>query len=60
MRAHASEDRLFRTVLVDSLEHCGLRVRVVLEREFYNLLGKALRRWRAEQKVAAAAAWLIS
>ncbi len=78
MRAHASEGRLFRTVLVDGLEHCGLRVRVVLEREVYELLGKALRRspsqaktqvaalgagvgrWRAEQKVAAAAAWLIS
>jgi len=78
MRAHASEGRLFRTVLVDGLEHCGLTVRVVLEREIYELLGKALRRspreaktrvaalgegvgrWRAEQKVAAAAAWLIS
>jgi len=43
MRAHASEGRLFRTVLVDSLEHCGLRVRVVLERE-------ALRRWRPSRK----------
>lgn len=78
MRAHASEGRLFRTVLVDGLEHCGLRVRVVLEREVYELLGQALRRspsraktqvaalgegvgrWRAEQKVAAAAAWLVS
>jgi hypothetical protein len=78
MRAHASEGRLFRTVLVDGLERCGLRVRVVLEREVYELLGKALRRspslaksqvaalgegvgrWRAEQKVAAAAAWLVS
>jgi len=78
MRAHASEGRLFRTVLVDGLEHCGVTVRVVLEREVYELLGKALRRspsqaktrvaalgegvgrWRAEQKVAAAAAWLIS
>lgn len=78
MRAHASEGRLFRTVLVDGLEQCGLRVRVVLEREVYEILGKALRRspsraksqvaalgaavgcWRAEQKVAAAAAWLIS
>ena len=55
-----------------------MTVRVVLEREVYELLGKALRRapnemkarvaalgegvgrWRAEQKVAAAAAWLIS
>lgn len=78
MRAHSSEGRLFRTVLVDGLERCGLRVRVVLEREVYELLGKALRRspsqakagvaalgegvgrWRAEQKVAAAAAWLVS
>jgi len=77
MRAHASEGRLFRTVLVDGLENCDIRVRVVLEREVYELLGKALRlrpseakhkvaalgesvaRWRAEQKVAAAAAWLV-
>ncbi len=77
MRAHASEGRLFRTVLVDGLEKCDIRVRVVLEREIYELLGKALRvrpsaakhkvtalgqsvaRWRAEQKVAAAAAWLV-
>jgi len=78
MRAHAAEGRLFRTVLVDALERCGVTVRVVLEREVYELLGKSLRRapnemkarvaalgegvrrWRAEQKVAAAAAWLIS
>ncbi len=77
MRAHASEGRLFRTVLVDGLENCDIKVRVVLEREVYELLGKALRvrpsaakhrvtalgesvaRWRAEQKVAAAAAWLV-
>jgi hypothetical protein len=78
MRAHATEGRLFRTVLVDGLEHCGVSVRVVLEREVYELLGKSLRRspsqaktqvaalgeavgrWRAEQKVSAAAAWLVS
>jgi len=78
MRAHASEGRLFRTVLIDGLKHCDVPVRVVLEREVYELLGKALRRslsqaksrvaalgegvgrWRAEQKVAAAAAWLVS
>jgi len=78
MRAHGSEGQLFRTVLVDGLERCGVTVRVVLEREVYELLGKARRRgpsemkarvaalgegvgrWRAEQKVAAAAAWLIS
>lgn len=78
MRAHASEGRLFRTVVIDGLEQCGVGVRVILERDVYALLGKALRRpatrvkaqvtalgdaagrWRAEQKVAAAAAWLIS
>lgn len=78
MRAHASEGQLFRAVLVDSLERCGLKVRVVLEREVYELLGKSLRsspavakrkvtalgetvdHWRAEQKVAAAGAWLVS
>jgi hypothetical protein len=77
MRAHASEGRLFRRVLVEGLERCGVGVQVVLEREVYGLLGKALRcaphvakskiaelgvtadRWRAEQKVAAAAAWLV-
>jgi hypothetical protein len=78
MRAHASEGQLFRSVLVDGLERRGMKVRVVLEREVYELLGKTLRRspsqakaqvaalgesvgrWRAEQKVAAAGAWLIS
>lgn len=77
MRAHASEGKLFRDVLVDALEQYGLKVRVVLEREVYELLGKRLRRsptktkghvaalgndvgrWRAEQKVAAAGAWLV-
>jgi hypothetical protein len=78
MRAHANEGRLFRTVLIDALEECGLTVRVVLERDVYDLLAKGLDqqapqskrlvanlgarhgRWRAEQKVAAAAAWLVS
>jgi hypothetical protein len=78
MRAHASEGQLFRAVLVDGLERCGLKVKIVLEREVYELLGKKLRaspavakrkvaalgetqrRWRAEQKVAAAGAWLVS
>jgi hypothetical protein len=77
MRAHASEGKLFRDVLVDALERCGVTVRVVLEREVYDLLGKRLHRsvtrtkgqvaslgaevdrWRAEQKVAAAGAWLV-
>ncbi|PYO94496.1 MAG: hypothetical protein DMD62_05185 [Gemmatimonadetes bacterium] len=77
MRAHASEGQLFRAVLVDGLRRCGLKVKIVLEREVYELLGKKLRaspaaakrkvaalgetqrRWRAEQKVAAAGAWLV-
>lgn len=77
MRAHASEGKLFRDVLVDALERCDITVRVVLEREVYELLGKRLHRsvtqakghvaalgaevdrWRAEQKVAAAGAWLV-
>lgn len=78
MRAHASEGQLFRAVLVAALERQGIEVRVVLEREVYELLGKSVKRsaseakrrvaalgeqvtpWRAEQKVAAAGAWLIS
>ena len=77
MRAHASEGRLFRTVLTDALEQCDVRSRVILERGIYELLAKALgisasqakrkiaalgesiTPWRAEQKVAAAAAWLV-
>ena len=78
MRAHASEGTLFRNVLVDALGRCGVNVRVVLEREVYELLAKRLHGsplmarkkvtalgetvspWRAEQKVAAAGAWLVS
>jgi hypothetical protein len=50
MRAHASEGRLFRSVLVAALEQCGVSVRIVLEREVYELLGKALRRSPTEAK----------
>lgn len=42
MRAHASEGRLFRTVVIDGLERCGLSPTVVLERDVYQQLGKAL------------------
>lgn len=77
MRAHASEGKLFRDVLVDALQRCDIKVRVVLERDVYDLLGRRLHcsvtrakghvaalgvdvgRWRAEQKVAAAGAWLL-
>jgi len=78
MRAHASEGQLFRAVLVAALERQGIKVRIVLERQVYDVLGKSLKRsaseakrrvaamgdvvprWRAEQKVAAAGAWLVS
>ncbi len=78
MRAHASEGQLFRRVLAEGLERCGVTIRIALEREVYGLLAKALHqsptrvktrvtalgegagRWRSEQKVAAAAAWLVS
>ena len=77
MRAHSSEGRLFRTVVVDGAKASRLPTQVVLEREVYERLGRVLRRppakvkmkvtelgedvrrWRAEQKVAAAAAWLV-
>lgn len=77
MRAHASEGRLFRTVLIDGLQRCGIGVEVILERDAFESLAEALRcpphaakarvaelgtaadHWRAEQKVAAAAAWLV-
>jgi hypothetical protein len=77
MRAHGSEGRLFRTVTADGLERCGVKTRIVLERDIYEDLAKRLRlpmvrvktlvsdlgehitSWRAEQKVAAAAAWLV-
>jgi len=77
MRAHASEGRLFRTVVADGAKACRLPAQIVLEREVYERLGRALRRpvaqmkatvtelgegvgrWRAEQKVATAGAWLV-
>lgn len=78
MRAHASEGRLFRTVVMDGVRRSRLPARFVLEREVFERLGGALHRppaglraavtalgeklegrWRAEEKAAAAAAWLV-
>lgn len=78
IRAHASEGRLFHTVLKEAARKSGVRPTVVLEREVYAAAARALRRpphqirrvvtelgravggpWRAEEKTAAVAAWLV-
>lgn len=69
MRAHASEGFLYRRVAVEGLERKGLKTTVMLERELLAQPAKTRRaiaqlgvdapRWRAEEKVAAAAAWLL-
>ncbi|MGH7534593.1 MAG: hypothetical protein ACREMG_03305 [Gemmatimonadales bacterium] len=78
IRAHASEGRLFRTVVEQAAAHCDLGSRTLLERELLagaaEALGKSaadLRRavtvlgrslggpWRADEKAAALAAWLL-
>ena len=77
IRAHASEGRLFRTVVERAAKRHALRSVTTVEREIVPLaavaLGKSegvLKRavtelgatrgpWRAEQKMAALAAWLV-
>ena len=78
IRAHASEGRLFRTVLEGALQAHGLPCSVVVEREAYTKvaavmgrsaddlkravsgLGRALGGpWRADEKLAALAAWMV-
>ena len=44
MRAHASEGQLFRSVTADGLERCGVKARIVRERDVYETLAKRLRR----------------
>ena len=77
IRAHASEGALFRRVAIDAARRVGLGSLVVLEREVYETVARAVRRperrakemvaqlgesvegsWRAEEKTAAAGAWL--
>jgi len=77
IRAHAFEGRLFRSVLEEALQKCGIRTEILIERNAYaqgierlkesneNLRGViqdfgrvAQGPWRAEQKLAALAAWL--
>jgi hypothetical protein len=55
MRAHASEGQLYRRVAEQGLARCGVKTQVILERETYTLLAKALRRGPAAAKNAVAA-----
>ena len=78
IRAHASEGRLFRTVVEKAAKRHALRTVTTVERELLPLAAVALGRsegtlkraltelgdqaagpWRAEQKMAALAAWLV-
>lgn len=78
IRAHASEGRLFRTVVEKAAKRRALRTVTTVERELLPLAAVALGRseaalkravtdlgnpapgpWRAEQKMAALAAWLV-
>ena len=69
MRAHASEGFMYRRVAVEGLERKGLKTTVIVERDVLAQPAKVRRavaelgvdapRWRAEEKVAAAAAWLL-
>jgi len=75
MRAHALEGALFRTVLLDALRSHGIPCEPILEKNAYTGLGlsesEAKRRvaalkpsspgpWRADEKLATAAAWWAS
>ena len=78
IRIHALEGQLFRTVVIDAAEQCGLSTAICRERDLYANAAKALRKsdaairaqlteigrgidggWRAEQKCAALAAWMM-
>jgi hypothetical protein len=78
IRAHANEGRLFRTVLADALDDCGITCTVIVEKTLGAEARKAIDRppgqiakeivgmgralsgpWRAEEKSAATAAWMV-
>jgi len=78
IRAHASEGRLFRTVLADALDDEGIACTVVVEKTLGAEARKAIGKppgqiakdiagigraldgpWRAEEKSAATAAWMV-
>jgi hypothetical protein len=77
IRAHAFEGQLFRSVLGEASQACGIRTEILVERNAYaqaavklkesndkvrrviqNLGRAAQGPWRAEQKLAALAAWV--
>ena len=77
IRAHALEGRLFRSVLEEALQTCGIHTEILIERNAYAQGATKLKEsndnvrcviqdfgraaqgpWRAEQKLAALAAWL--
>jgi len=77
IRAHAFEGQLFRSVLEEVLQTCGIRTGIVIERNAYAQAAAKLKEsnenvrrmiqnfgraaqgpWRAEQKLAAVAAWV--
>lgn len=78
IRAHASEGRLFRTVVEQGCTQCQVPSAVVLERNVYSMASGALAMsedrlkraatdlgkpfggpWRADEKLAAVAAWHV-
>jgi len=70
IRAHAEEGRLFRTVVERAIRACRLRARVMVEKELYVTAARFRPRvaalgervdgpWRAEEKAAALAAWMV-
>jgi hypothetical protein len=78
IRAHASEGRLFRTVLAEALDDRGIACTVIVEKTLGVEARKAIERppgqvakeiagmgralggpWRAEEKSAATAAWMV-
>ena len=70
IRAHAQEGRLFRVVVEQAVRARRLPVRVVREQELYATEARFRRRvaalgeavegpWRAEEKAAALAAWMV-
>lgn len=78
IRAHASEGRLFRTVVEQGCKQCQVPSAVVLERNVYSMASQALAMsedglkravtelgkplggpWRADEKLAAVAAWHV-
>ncbi len=70
IRAHAEEGRLFRRVVEEGLRKGRVAVRVMVEKELYVTASRLRPRvaalgehvdgpWRAEQKAAALAAWMV-